>query len=568
MPRVIFALLPALLFLAACSSETPPEAAPADRPNIVLIMTDDQGWGQLGVHGDPVLKTPNIDKLASESVEFTRFYASPVCAPTRASLMTGRYNYRTGVVDTFVGRAMMAADEVTIAERLGDEGYRTGIFGKWHLGDNYPMRAMDQGFQEAVIHRGGGIGQPSDPPGSSYFDPILFRNGEQEQIQGYCTDIFFSEAMRFIDEGGEEPFFVYLPTNSAHSPYQVPDSYREPYAQQGLDDKDARIYGMITNIDDNVGRLLAHLDQKGMAENTIFIFMTDNGPTTQLYTAGLRAQKASVYEDGIRVPFFFRWPAKLKPKKVDTIAAHIDVTPTLMDAVGSPIGPAEEIDGRSLMPLLTGDGEGWRDRFLFIQSHRGNEPELWRNVAIIGQEYKLVQPLSFAQPMPRGAKRELYNLIEDPGETTDVSDDIANRERIATMSRDYEIWFQDVSRTRGYAPQRIFIGTEFENPVTLTRQDWRVTGNAAWGKGDVGSWAVEVREPGLYDVRFDFDPLENPSRVDFHLGAASESKQMPEGAETVSFEDVDLQHGPAMLEARIESGGHVEGVKFVHVTKK
>ncbi|MCB9385310.1 MAG: arylsulfatase [Bryobacterales bacterium] len=568
MPRVIFALLPALLFFTACSSAPAPEAAPDDRPNIVLIMTDDQGWGQLGVHGDPVLKTPHIDKLAAESVEFTRFYASPVCAPTRASLMTGRYNYRTGVVDTFVGRAMMAADEVTIAERLGQKGYRTGIFGKWHLGDNYPMRAMDQGFQEAVIHRGGGIGQPSDPPGSSYFDPILFRNGEQQQIQGYCTDIFFNEAMRFIDEGGEEPFFVYLPTNSAHSPYQVPDSYREPYAQQGLEDKDARIYGMITNIDDNVGRLLAHLDQKGMSENTIFIFMTDNGPTTQLYTAGLRAQKASVYEDGIRVPFFLRWPAKLQPKKVETIAAHIDVTPTLMDAIGSPIGPDEDLDGRSLMPLLTGDGAGWRDRFLYIQSHRGNEPELWRNVAVIGQEFKLVQPLSFAQPMPRGAKRELYNLVDDPGETTDLSSDVANRERIATMTHDYEIWFQDVGRTRGYAPQRIFIGTEFENPVTFTRQDWRVTGNATWAKGDLGSWAVEVREPGLYDVQLDFDPLEHPSRVDFHLGAAKGSAQMEPGADTALFEDLEFQHGPSMLEARIESGGHVEGVKFVHVTKK
>ena len=307
----------------------------SDRPNIVLIMTDDQGWAQLGSHGDPVLKTPHLDALAEEAVEMTRFYVSPVCAPTRAALMTGRYNYRTGVVDTYLGRAMMHPDEVTIAEILGGNGYRTGIFGKWHLGDNYPLRTVDQGFQESVVHKGGGIGQPSDPPGSDYFDPILFHNGEQKQFSGYCTDVYFDEAMRWIGDGGDAPFFAYIPTNAPHSPYLVPDSYREPYAQQGLSDKDARIYGMITNIDENVGKLLAHLESTGLASNTIFIFMTDNGPTTRLYHAGLREQKGSVYENGIRVPFLARWPEQLEPRKTDRMGAHIDIAPTLLAAAGS-----------------------------------------------------------------------------------------------------------------------------------------------------------------------------------------------------------------------------------------
>ncbi|MGH9162238.1 MAG: sulfatase-like hydrolase/transferase, partial [Vicinamibacteraceae bacterium] len=210
-------------------------------------MTDDQGWAQLGVHGDDVLKTPNLDRLASESVELTRFYVSPVCAPTRASLMTGRYNYRTGVVDTWLGRAMMHPDEVTLAEMLGTAGYRTGIFGKWHLGDNYPMRPVDQGFDEALVHRGGGIEQPSDPPGSGYFDPILQHNGLQEQHEGYCTDVFFDGALRFIEQTRDRPYFLYLATNAPHAPYEVPDEYRQRYATLGLDDKDARIYGMITN---------------------------------------------------------------------------------------------------------------------------------------------------------------------------------------------------------------------------------------------------------------------------------------------------------------------------------
>ena len=189
-----FALLSAWLLaltLMACGGAN----RPAGLPNIILIITDDQGWAQVGFRGNDVIQTPNLDRLAAESVNFTRFYVSPVCAPTRASLMTGRYNYRTGVVDTYIGRAMMHSDEVTVAEVLRDAGYKTGVFGKWHLGDNYPLRAMDQGFQQALVHKGGGIGQPSDPPGTSYFDPILQWNGEQKPYVGYCTDIFFNTAM-------------------------------------------------------------------------------------------------------------------------------------------------------------------------------------------------------------------------------------------------------------------------------------------------------------------------------------------------------------------------------------
>ncbi len=556
-----------LLVLLACSGSAPDDEALDARPNIILIMTDDQGWAQLGVHGDPVLQTPNLDRFAEESVELTRFYVAPVCAPTRASLMTGRYHYRTGVVDTYLGRALMAADETTIAEMLSDEGYRTGIFGKWHLGDNYPMRAIDQGFQEAILHRGGGIGQPSDAPGTDYFDPILYHNGEEKRYEGYCTDIYFDEAIRFINESMDAPFFVYLPTNAPHSPYLVPASYRERYTEQGLEDKDARIYGMIENIDDNVGKLLTHLADTGRRDNTIVIFMTDNGPTTRLFDAGLRAQKTSVYEGGIRVPFFIRWPARIQPKKVETIAAHIDVAPTLMDAVGSPLSPAVEVDGRSLMPLLSEAAPEWRERLIFIQAHRGNEPEIWRNAAAIGQQYKIVQPLSFARPMPRDAQRELYDLEADPGEQNDLSQEIELRQQIRRLNKDYEIWFQDVGRSRGYAPQRIYLGAPEENPVTLTRQDWRVTGSGTWAKGDTGAWAVEVRVSGDYAVKMDFDALEQPARIELEIGSATKAVDLGVGADSAEFPLVELQRGAALLEARIETGDQVQGVNFVHVTK-
>lgn len=558
---VFLAVASILCASLGCGPEPEPVFVP---PNIILIMTDDQGWGQVGSHGNEVINTPNLDRLASQSVEFTRFYVSPVCAPTRASLMTGRYNYRTGVVDTYLGRAMMHADEVTLAEALGGAGYRTGIFGKWHLGDNYPMRATDQGFERALVHKGGGIGQPSDPPGTSYFDPVLQYNGEQEQFPGYCTDIFFDNAARFVELNREQPFFVYIPTNAPHSPYDVPDSYIEPYKEMGLNDKDARIYGMITNIDENVGNLMAKLDELNLAENTILIFMTDNGPTTQHFTAGLRDQKTSVYEGGIRVPFFLRWPAELEPAKIERIAAHIDVFPTLLEAARVELdGPP--IDGMSLMPLLRGAAGNWPDRTIFIQSHRGNEPQLYRNFAAVTQKYKLVQPLSFSEPAPEDAEFELYDIEADPGEQKNLAGELPGV--VERLKTEYEAWFEDVSSTRGYDPPRIPLGTEHENPVTLTRQDWRVVRSDGWSDRHLGYWEVEVAEAGDYKIQFRFTKQERAGRAELEIGDVSLDKPFTREAESLTFPDVALEPGPATLEARLIRGGKTVGVKYVDVTK-
>ncbi|MEX2399391.1 MAG: sulfatase-like hydrolase/transferase, partial [Rhodothermales bacterium] len=296
--------------LVGCTDVPDDAGSPGDdRPNVILIMTDDQGYGDFGFTGNPVIRTPNLDALSEESVRLSPFYVSPVCAPTRASLMTGRYNYRTRVVDTWLGRAMMEPDEVTVAEVLRDGGYATGIFGKWHLGDNYPMRPRDQGFEEVLVHRGGGIGQPSDPPGGegAYTDPILFHNGEEVRMEGYCTDIYFDEAMRWMDSAREEgrPFFAYVSTNAPHGPYHdVPEQLYEEYRAMDLSparfpqdaghplpeendpDRLARIFAMITNIDDNVGRLMQYLEHAGMADNTLVLFLLDNGPNTRRYVAG------------------------------------------------------------------------------------------------------------------------------------------------------------------------------------------------------------------------------------------------------------------------------------------
>ena len=223
-----------ILLLAARLAEA------ARAPNVILIMTDDQGWGDFSFQGNPALKTPHLDALARQSVELTQFYVSPVCSPTRASLMTGRYNYRTGAIDTYLGRSTMAADEVTLAEMLAAGGYRTGIFGKWHLGDNYPSRSMDQGFQESLVHRGGGMVQPADPPGGSYFDPLLVHNGQTMQSRGYCTDVFTDAAIGFIEKNRAEPFFAYIAYNCPHTPLQLPEEYHRRYADKGLDDATAQ----------------------------------------------------------------------------------------------------------------------------------------------------------------------------------------------------------------------------------------------------------------------------------------------------------------------------------------
>ena len=559
-------VLPTAFLLASCS---PSEGEGADRPNIVLIMTDDQGWAQLGAHGDPVLQTPRLDALAAESVEMTRFYVSPVCAPTRAALLTGRYNYRTGVVDTYLGRAMMAPDEVTVAEMLGDAGYRTGIFGKWHLGDNYPQRTIDQGFQESVVHKGGGIGQPSDPPESDYFDPILFHNGEQEQYSGYCTDVYFDEAIRWIGDGDGKPFFAYIPTNAPHSPYLVPDSYREPYAEQGLSDKDARIYGMITNIDENAGRLMDHLSAHGLEGNTIFIFMTDNGPTTRLYHAGLRAQKGSVYDNGIRVPFLARWPDRLAPRRIDSLGAHIDITPTLLAASGVRPPAEARFDGLSLLPLWDGDIDALPDRTYFVQAHRGNAPERYRAFAAVEQRFKLVQPLSFSRPPPPDARLELYDLVEDPGEQMDLSEE--RPEVVERLKAAYDAWFDDVFASRGFDAVRFAIGSDQQPHVTLTRQDWRMVTADGWGRDQpvLGQWEVEAVAEGPYEVTVTFaKPAASSGEARIAFGAMERAVAVAEGDEQVRFEGVTLDRGEGAFKASLETGSRVQGVWHVDLVRR
>lgn len=585
-------LLIALAIQATLVQTTASAADPA-RPNVLVIIVDDMGYGDLGFHGNPKIRTPYIDALARQSVQVQHFYVSPVCAPTRASLMTGRYNYRTGVVDTALGRALMYPDEVTLAEMLGAAGYRTGIFGKWHLGDNYPLRAIDQGFQEALVLKGGGIGQPSDPPGgSSYFDPLLLHNGKLVKTKGYCSDVFTDATIRFIDppsphhpRGGKEegrPFFAYLAFNAPHTPLQVPDAYHEPYKKMNLKAADfpalgqpigakfdpditAKIYGMVTNIDDNLGRLFAKLDELKLAENTIVVFLTDNGPQQPRFTAGLRDRKGSVYEGGIHVPCFVRWPARLQAgRKVEPIAAHIDVAPTILEACGVSKPQSVQFDGRSLFPLLKGEPVAMQERTLYFQWHRGDVPELYRACAARTQRWKLVQPLGTGATKFAGKPRfELYDLAADPFEQNDLAG--RHPEIVDKMRRGYEDWYKDVSATRGYDPPRIYLGTSHENPVILTRQDWRGP-RAGWAPGDVGHWEVQVAEAGNYAVTVRFDPAGDGATVGLSLGKLVLANSIVKGEAEATWR-TQLPAGPGRLEAWVGGKGARTGVRFAEIKR-
>lgn len=557
------------------------------RPNVVLIITDDQGYGDLGVHGNPKLETPHLNRLAREAVQFQSFYVSPVCSPTRASLMTGRYNYRTGVVDTYLGRSLMHPDETTIAELLSQAGYRTGIFGKWHLGDNYPLRAMDQGFQESLILNGGGIGQPSDPiGGESYFDPLLRQNGQWVKRRGYVSDVITDAALAFIRAHHRQPFFTYLAFNAPHTPLEVPADKHAKYRQMNLrlgefaapghpivptfdPEITAKVYGMVENIDDNVGRVLATLDELKLADDTIVVFLTDNGPQQPRYNAGLLRLKGTVHEGGIRVPFFVRWPGGFPARTVDRVAAHIDVTPTLLDLCRVTTAKNLALDGRSLAPLLRGEATQWPDRTLFFQWHRGDAPQLHRAFAARSERYKLVQPRGNGEsPMPSPVSYQLYDMLADPLEQHDIA--AGQPEIVARMTAQYEAWFRDVTSGRDYSDPgiaRIAIGAPRENPVRLTRQDWRGP-QAGWTPTSVGHWEVDVRRAGAYDIAVRFAALQTPGTVRVTLGGHTAMNALPAGATTATFTRVRLAPGAGRLEGWITQDERRIGLLDVVVTRR
>ncbi len=569
----------AVILLGSCNTQVDPDSSP---PNIILVITDDQGFGDFGFMDNLVIQTPNIDKMASRSASINRFYVSPVCAPTRASLMTGRYNYRTRVVDTYVGRAMMEPEEVTVAEVLRDGGYATGIFGKWHLGDYYPMRPMDQGFDETLIHMGGGLAQPSEPMENErrYTNPILFHNGEQVQMKGYCTDIYFDAALDFIEKehNAGRPFFTYIATNAPHGPYHdVPEDLREKYMEMDLqkvfkdpnrdaqEQKDlvARIFAMVENIDQNMGKMFEKLDELGVTDHTLVIFMVDNGPNSRRYVRELRGMKSEVFEGGIRSPFLVQWPERLASGTTsDRIAAHIDIMPTLLDAADLPIPEGVSIDGRSILPLLEGKEVEWPDRKLFIQIHRGDEPISYHHFAVIDQDWKLVHPTGFGREEIDldTVPYELYHISTDPGESENLFD--KQETKAEELLSAYDEWFLDVSSTRpdNYAPPRIVIGSDREIRTRLTAQDWRRTEGRGWGTH--GYWMLEVAQPATFEVTLLMKEDHQDYVANLKAGEQRKTATFSDDPRKLSFGEIELSPGDIDLEVDILKGTDIHNGQY------
>lgn len=575
-------LLP-LTVLAAESATKPPR-----RPNVVFIITDDQGYGDLACHGNPMIRTPHLDRLHGESVRLTNYHVDPTCSPTRAALLTGRYSTRTGVWHTVMGRSLMYRDEVTLADVFNRAGYRTAMFGKWHLGDNYPLRPQDRGFQETLVLGGGGIGQTPDHWGNDYFDDTYFRNGRPEKFTGYCTDVFFDNAMRFIEANQARPFFAYIATNVPHSPFVVPEKYRRPYTEKGVPEPMDSFYGMIENMDENVGRLVARLNELGLAEDTILVWTTDNGTAAGVagvnrfvaaaqpagrwagFTAGMRGTKGTEYEGGHRVPLFIRWPAGGigGGRDVTPLTAHIDMLPTLAGLCGLPTPEGRELDGTSLVPLLRGPAKDWPERTLFAHVQRREIPPKWERSAVMTDRWRF------------NNGGELYDMQRDPGQTTDVAAE--HPEVVAQLRGRYEAWWTSLEPALA-RHGHIVVGAEQENPAAINCMDWhdndiknipfnqRLIKEAPWANG---YWMIETTRPG----RYEFTLRQQPEIAQFPLeavqarlvvGGKEATVAVPAGATSVTL-TLDLPAGPARMQTWLVDGasGRSRGAFFVEVRRR
>jgi arylsulfatase A-like enzyme len=436
--------------LASVALPFAPAHAETSQPNIILVIPDDVGYGDYACLGNPIMRTPSVDAFKKEALLFTQFHVSPTCSPTRSALMSGRHEFKNGVTHTILERERMSLQTYTLPQMLMKVGYTSGIFGKWHLGDEEAYRPESRGFDEVYIHGGGGIGQTypgscGDAPDNTNINPALWHNGKWEKTTGYCTDLFFAQAIKWMNAKREakQPFFAYIPLNAAHGPWVLPREYYQQYLEKpGVSEDVAKFFGMIENIDTNFGTLLAKLNEWGIADNTLVIYLgTDNGGFGQacnIFNAGMKGSKGTPYQGGTRSPAFFRWPAGGIPAGAEcaALSAHLDVFPTLAEITGATLSAEvkQQVEGRSLLPLLKNPQAEWADRTLVHHVGRwakGMSAESKHTkCAIQNSQFTLVNNV------------ELYDLQADPGETKNVI--AGHPEIVASLRASYEQWWTDV----------------------------------------------------------------------------------------------------------------------------
>ncbi|GAB3174323.1 sulfatase-like hydrolase/transferase [Telluribacter humicola] len=496
--------------------QVPPVLQENSRPNVLFILTDDQGWGDLSLHGNPHLETPALDSLARQGAQFDRFYVSPLCAPTRASLLTGRYHLRTGTVSVSRGLEVMNAEETTLAELFRQNGYTTGCYGKWHNGEHYPNHPNGQGFDDFFGFCAGHW--------TNYFDTELEHNGRMVRTKGYITDVLTDAALQFIDKNKDRPFFCYVPYNAPHSPHQVPDAYFNKYKKRSLGDEVAAVYGMVENVDDNVRRLLDKLKQEGLEENTIVIFATDNGPNGVRYNGNMKGIKGHVDEGGVRVPFFIKWPGKIIPKTIQSLAAHIDLLPTLAELCSLQHIEQLRLDGRSLAKQLLAVQEAiLTDRPLFTHVAHLDKTLRPQPGAVRTSRYRWIW---------KGTAPELYDMVADPAQKYNIAAE--NPALTTQLSEAYQRWFTEATQSLTLAARPVPVGYA-QKKVELAAHEADFTGNLKYKEGhgwahdwlinwtspaDTIWWTLESKAPTTYEVylRYSVPVEQTGSLVQVHTG--------------------------------------------------
>jgi arylsulfatase A-like enzyme len=541
------------------------------KPNIILILTDDQGYEDVGFNGSTLLKTPYLDKMAEDGVAMDRFYVAPVCSPTRAGLMTGRYHYRTGVTNVGSCGDRIKGSEKTIADILSSEGYATAIYGKWHMGDNYPMRPMDKGFQEAIVHRGCCLYR------DGYFDPILSHNGKDTQYSGYCMDVYTDLTLNFAEKNGaiKKPFFIFLSTNTPHSPLIVGEEYSSRFGKMGVDNNVAIYLGMLENIDYNIGRIFSGLKKLGIDDNTLVIFLSDNGRASSKVTdydtreQFLRGKKADVYEGGIKSPCVFKWPGKISPnRRVAALASYVDIMPTILAAAGIKKPEELTLDGIDIMPMINGSIKS-RDTNVIIQWHQGLVPQLNRSFTVIGQKYKLVQAEGgfhkSGKFLAAQYNYELFNIENDPFEQYNIAGE--HPHIVQEMKAEYENWFWEVIRERGPDPELSTVGTQFENPVRIggvyVEQDQDKEPNYP-----TGEYPTRIAKEGIYHVKVFYRRLVKAgAEVNFVFNEVDMKHITTDDAGYFDFGKITISAGEDWMYAYAKNPGENEKIfpKYIEI---
>jgi arylsulfatase A-like enzyme len=563
-----FLAWPAALAAAQPTGLIGSEGEAGPRPNVVLVVTDTAAFLDSASHGDRVVKTPHLDWLYAQSTRLTDFHVDPFSSPTRAALLTGRYAARGGVWAENMGRSLLRADETTMADLFAAAGYRTGMFGKWHLGDNCPFRPQDRGFQETLVLGGGGIGQTPDFWGNQGRDDTYFRNGRAEKCAGSSVDVFFSEALKFIQRNQRQPFFCYLAPPWPYGPHLVDAHSGGPYRHLDLPQPTAEFYAAIANFDENLGRLVNQLDELSLADRTILLVMPDRA-TEACGQGGRQAGKVAPDEAWHRAFCLLRWPGHFAPgRDVGTLAAHVDLLPTLVELCslqkhGEPIA----FDGASLVPLLGGrEDVEWPERILIIDRQRP-EPVKWSGAVVMAGRWRLV------------GRDRLYDLQADPEEKVNVTRE--HGDVMDELLRAYERWWTQ-SFEPAPEPCAIRIGSDRENPVRLTAFDWSRTGaEVPWRQDQVrddeffanGSWAIEVAREGNYRFTLRRFPVEEsrPIGADaawLKVGHVEVTAAIPQGATEVRHE-LWLAAGKTRLETKFtdKRTGRFRGAYFVYVER-